>query len=104
MQRYAGIAAGSVPERVIISELAAVGHLIGPRLDLMQAYDIRTVSLQPVAELRLARTDAVDVPGGDLHGCEDTGSVERRNPKASAGLEAKPYHAKEIAMAHYVDG
>ena len=67
MQRHAGVAAGAVPERVVVGELAALGHLVGPRLDLLQAHDVRPVALQPVAELRLAGANAVDVPGGDLH-------------------------------------
>ena len=67
VQRHAGVPAGAVPERVVVGELAAVGHLVGPRLDLLQAHDVRPVALQPVAELRLAGANAVDVPGGDLH-------------------------------------
>src|SRR6266702_4111961 len=68
VQRYAGIAAAAVPEGVVIGKLAAVRHLIGARLDLLQAHDVRPVALEPVAELRLARADSVDVPRGDLHG------------------------------------
>src|SRR5205823_3577782 len=64
VERYAGIAACAVPECVIVGELAAVGHLIGPCLDLLQTNDVGTIALQPVAELRFACADAVDVPGG----------------------------------------
>src|SRR6185295_10273202 len=66
-QRNAGIPACAVPERVVVGELAAVRHLVGPRLDLLQAHDVGSVAFQPVAELRLAGANAVDVPGGDLH-------------------------------------
>ena len=68
VQRNAGITAAAVPERVVMRELAPLRHLIGPRLDLLQAHHVRLIALQPVAQLRLPRADSVDVPGSDFHG------------------------------------
>ena len=68
VQRDARIAAAAVPERVVVGELAALRHLIGTGLDLLQAHDVGAVARKPVAELRFPRADSVDVPGSDLHG------------------------------------
>jgi hypothetical protein len=67
MERHAGIRAHAVPEHVVVLELALRRHLRGLRLELLQAYDVRTVARQPLAKLRLARADAIDVPGRDFH-------------------------------------
>src|SRR6185295_15969313 len=82
-QRNAGIPACAVPERVVVGELAAVRHLVGPCLDLLQAHDVGSVAFQPVAELRLAGANAVDVPGGDLHG--DVAAILSRSIAAPRG-------------------
>ena len=66
MQRNARVRAHAVPVHVIVVMAAARGNLVGRRLQLLQAKDVRAVALEPVAELRLPRADAVDVPGGDL--------------------------------------
>src|SRR6266542_6926635 len=67
MQGHAGITSAAVPVRVVVGELAALGTLRRLRLDLLQADDIRLVALEPVADLRLPRANAVDVPGRNLH-------------------------------------
>src|SRR6266536_3843847 len=68
VQRYARItSAATVPECMVIVELALVRHLIGARLDFLQADDVGTIAREPVAELRGAGADSIDVPGGNLH-------------------------------------
>jgi hypothetical protein len=58
----------SVPVAPVPFHLAERGRdLIGMRLDLLEADDVGAVPLDPFPKLRLARADAVDVPGGDLH-------------------------------------
>ena len=37
------------------------------RLEALKLKDVGPVAFQPIAKLRLAGADAVDVPGGDLH-------------------------------------
>src|SRR5439155_19070556 len=44
-----------------------LGNLRKLGLQLLQAHDVGLVALHPLAKLRLARADAVDVPGGDFH-------------------------------------
>ena len=57
----------AVPEHVVIREIAPLGNLRRLRLQLLQAQHIGLVALEPVAKLRLAGADAVDVPGRNLH-------------------------------------
>jgi hypothetical protein len=52
---------------VVVLELDLLGDLRGFRLEFLNAHDVRPVALHPLAQLRLARADAVDVPGGDFH-------------------------------------
>ena len=71
-QRDAGVAAAAVPVRVIARDRCErLGHLVERRLDLLQADDVGNLAVDPVRDLRGSRTDAVDVPGRDLHagGC-----------------------------------
>jgi hypothetical protein len=42
------------------------GNLIRGGFDFLQADDVRAVARDPFVDLRVARPDAVDVPGGDL--------------------------------------
>jgi len=68
VQRHPGVRAQAVPEHVVVVELALQRDLSELGLQLLQANDVGTLAAgEPVAELRLARPDAVDVPGGDLH-------------------------------------
>jgi len=66
VQRHAGVPTQAVPVHVVVRELASLRDLPGLGLELLQAYDVGTVAVQPVAELRLARANAVDVPGRDF--------------------------------------
>src|SRR5581483_1791206 len=66
VQRHAGVRTHAVPEDVVALNPALLGNLRRLRLQLLQADDVGLVALEPVAELRLPRADAVDVPGGDL--------------------------------------
>src|SRR5438105_1412638 len=67
VKRYAGVAAMAMPEHVVVREIAAHGDLRRIRLQLLQTHHVGLVALQPLAELRLASPDAIDVPGGYLH-------------------------------------
>src|SRR5205814_4147377 len=67
MERHAGVGAATVPVHIVVGETAPCGYLSGLGLQLLQAHDVGLVALEPIAELSLARADAVDVPGGDLH-------------------------------------
>ena len=55
-----------MPEGVVLRDLALLGNLAGLGFELLQADHIGPIAREPFAELRLARADAVDVPGGDL--------------------------------------
>ena len=60
------------------------GHLVGRGLDLLQAHDVGLIARDPVAHLRLARADAVDVPGGDRQASRrDEAPVDRRRARGS---------------------
>src|SRR5262249_31682429 len=82
VQRHARIASAAVPEGVVIAELAALRHLVGTRFDLLQAHHVGAVALQPLAKLRLARANAVDVPGGYFHAGSDVTLVPAANRTA----------------------
>src|SRR5437588_1247188 len=43
-------------------------HLVGLRLDLLQADDIRTLALDPLLALALTGPDPTDIPGRELNG------------------------------------
>src|SRR5687768_9616272 len=66
MQRHARVRAHAMPVGVVLGQLAGLGHLQRLGLELLQADDVRPVALEPLAQLRGARPDAVDVPGRDL--------------------------------------
>jgi hypothetical protein len=42
-------------------------QLVDRRLDLLQAQDVGALALEKGLQLGVARADAIDVPGGDLH-------------------------------------
>src|SRR5258708_16885526 len=67
VKRHAGVGAKHVPVGAVVLELDLLGNLRGFRLQLLQAHDVGTLALHPLAKLSLARADAVDVPGGDFH-------------------------------------
>ena len=68
VQRDAGVALAAVPVAPVALEVAERRRdLVGRGLDLLQADDVRALARDPLLDLRLARADAVDVPGGDLH-------------------------------------
>jgi len=56
-----------VPVAPVALHLAEGGwHLIRCGFELLQANDIRTLLRDPFLDLRLARPDTVDVPGGEF--------------------------------------
>ena len=79
VKRHAGVGAVPVPVRVVVLELHLLRNLRRLSLQLLQAHDVRPVALHPLAKLRLARADAVDVPGGDFH----FRSVPKEDPSVS---------------------
>src|SRR5712692_6558453 len=80
VQGHAGVGAKAVPISVVVPELDLLGNLRGLRLQLLQAHHVRVVALHPLAQLHLARADAVDVPGGDFHRGGSAGYVFSRYP------------------------
>jgi hypothetical protein len=66
VERNPGIGPQAVPEDVVVGKLALLGDLRGLGLQLLQAENVRTLLLEPLAELRRAGADAIDVPGSDL--------------------------------------
>src|SRR3954469_2397028 len=63
----AGIGSGAVPVApVALHFTERRRHLIGCRLEFLQADHVRTLLRDPFLDLRLTRPDAVDVPGGEL--------------------------------------
>jgi hypothetical protein len=66
MQRNPGVAPQAVPEDVVVRKLALLRDLRRLGLQLLQAENVRPLRLQPLAELRRAGADAVDIPGGDF--------------------------------------
>ena len=67
VQRHAGVPLGAVPVRVVVGELALFGNLRRLGFQLLQTHHVRLIARHPLAYLRLPRTDAIDVPGCDLH-------------------------------------
>jgi hypothetical protein len=51
---------------VVVGELARLGNLRGLCLQLLQAENVRALLLDPLAELRGAGANPVDVPSGDF--------------------------------------
>src|SRR5262245_32561145 len=79
VQGDAGIRRGSVPVAPVVGEIAQrFRHLLTLRLELLEADDIGTLACNEVHQLGLARPDAVDVPGDDLHGRTFTQALEAR--------------------------
>src|SRR5690606_31368031 len=68
-ERDARVRLESVPVRVVVVTPALLRHLRGLGLQLLEAHDVGPVALEPLADLRGARTDPVHVPGSDLHCC-----------------------------------
>jgi len=66
MERNPGIRLQTVPDDVVISEPALLRDLRRLGLQLLQAENVRPLLRDPLAELRRAGADAVDVPGGDF--------------------------------------
>src|SRR5262249_9486211 len=67
----AGVALLAVPVAPVAFHLAEHrGDLVGGRLDLLEAYDVGVVPLDPRSDLGFAGANPVDVPGSDLHSCE----------------------------------
>jgi hypothetical protein len=55
-----------VPEDVVARELALLRNLRRLGLQLLQAKNVRALLPDPLAELRRAGANAVDVPSGDF--------------------------------------
>ena len=67
-ERDARVGALPVPVGPVVGKPAERrGNLLARRLQLLQADDVRLLAADPLDQLRLARADAVDVPGRDLH-------------------------------------
>src|SRR5437763_1599021 len=66
VQRHSRVRTQSVPEHVVVLDLALRRDLRGFGLQLLEADDVGPVAREPVTELRLARANAVDVPSADL--------------------------------------
>src|ERR1700749_1837959 len=76
----ARIRSGAVPVAPVNLHLAEGGwHLIRCGFELLQADDIRTLLRDPFLDLRLARPDTVDVPGGEFHGTRGVGVINPVN-------------------------
>src|SRR5207248_6355461 len=67
VERYAGVRAAAVPKDVVVRKAAARGNLSGLGFELLQTDDIGLIALEPVAKLRFARANPIDVPSCDLH-------------------------------------
>ena len=78
VQPDARVRAVAVPVTPVALHLAERGrNLRGRGLDLLEADDVGVVAVQPLQELRLARANPIDVPGGDL---------ERQSLRGEAGV------------------
>ena len=66
-QGHTRIALAAVPEGVIVLPLDDVRNLDQLGLELLQADDVGALALEPFLNLRDARANTVDIPGGDLH-------------------------------------
>ena len=78
-----------MPVAPVAGELAERRRdLVGRRLDLLQADDVRLLAADPLEHLRLARADAVDVPGRDLHG------APRASARAARSAPPAPSRAR----------
>ena len=68
VQRDARVALAAVPVTPVALDVAQPdGELVHGGLDFLQAEHVRLFALDEGLQLRLARADAVDVPGRDLH-------------------------------------
>ena len=67
VQGNAGVALEGVPVRMVLVEPALGRDLGGGCLELLEADHVRPIALQPLAQLRGAGPNAVDVPGRDFH-------------------------------------
>jgi len=66
VERDPRISLQAVPEDVVVGGPALLRDLRGLGLQLLQAENVRPLRLQPLAELRRAGADAVDIPGCDF--------------------------------------
>ena len=67
VEAHAGIGARAMPVTAISLQFAErCRHLRHRRFELLQANHVRPLALDPFENLGLARTDPVDVPGGDF--------------------------------------
>ena len=79
-QRHARVPLGPVPVGPVSRDVAhGLGDVVDGGLDLLQAQDVRLLALHERGDLILARADAVDVPGGDLHRRAISPVVEAEN-------------------------
>ena len=56
-----------MPVHVVIGVAAARRDLLRRRLQFLQANDVGAITLEPVAKLRFARANPIDIPSCDLH-------------------------------------
>src|SRR5688572_4952577 len=84
VERDARIRLHPVPERVVTRDLALLRDLRGLGFQLLQAHHVRALPLEPLAELRLARANAVDIPSGDLHASKQDRRRRRQFPALDA--------------------
>ena len=69
MQCDARVSFSSMPVAPVALQLAEPDRkLIGGRLDLLQAQNVRLLFFKELMKLRLAGADSIHVPGRDLHG------------------------------------
>ena len=69
VQADARVALAAVPVAPVALHLAEFRrNLIGGGFDFLEADDVRAIAFDPLDDLGVTRADAVDVPGGDLHG------------------------------------
>src|SRR5690606_11228214 len=66
-ERDARVRLEAVPVRVVVVVPALLRDLVGLRLQLLEAHDVRSVTLEPLADLRGPCADSIHVPGSDLH-------------------------------------
>jgi hypothetical protein len=91
VKRYAGVAAMAMPEHVVVRKIAPLGDLRRFRFEFLQANHIGLVALQPLAKLRFAGPDAVDVPGSYFHRYLEAGL---------ASLANQPFAKHDVAKVH----
>src|SRR5207237_3315554 len=99
VQRHAGVGAKAVPISVVVLELHLLGNLPSLRLQLLQAHHVRAVALHPLAQLHLARADAVDVPGGDFHFRSMPSYFTTRNLCEAAARSRRSFFSRALRVS-----